>query len=454
MSVKTIVLAAGKGTRMKSAVPKVLHKVMEKSMIEHVLDRCHTISEELPIVIVGYKGEQVEHALQGKAVFAIQEEQLGTGHAVKMGLDHINEDDTVLIICGDTPLIRKETLQAMVEHYNKGYAAVIMSSVVEDPTGYGRVITDENGSFLKIVEHKDATRAEKEVDEINGGTYLISGKYLIEGIRALKNDNAQGEYYLTDVFAWISDEYPKEKVGVYPAQEWEILGINSRVQLAQAEKSMRLQINRSHMENGVTIIDPDCTYIEDTVEIGADTMIYPGCRLSGNTKIGEFCVIREHTTIEDCVIGSHVTIKNSVLLQSQVGIQSTIGPFAYLRPNSVIGAHCKIGDFVEVKNAKIGDHTKASHLSYIGDATVGSHVNIGCGTVFVNYDGERKYHTDVDDYAFIGSNSNLIAPVHIGKHALVAAGSTITVDIPSEALVVARNREYIKENWNKPTEKK
>ncbi len=442
MSFQTIILAAGKGTRMKSKRPKVMHEILDKPMIEYVLARCVPLSEKKPIVIVGHCGEFVSEYLENRAVCVFQHEQLGTGHAVMMGIEHIADEDDVLIVCGDTPLLKQETLEKMKE-LKRSNDAVVLSAIVENPFNYGRIIR-EGERFVKIVEEKDANREQKKVCEINAGTYMVSARLLKEQLMTLKTDNSQGEYYLTDVFANIAKT---GNVQTYIASADEIVGINNRVQLMQASKIMQLRINRKLMEQGITIIDEQNAYIDEEVIIGSDTIIYPNVRIKGNTVIGEGCIIRENTTIENCVIQDEVEIKNSTLLQAFVDDFAKIGPYAYLRPNAHIGKHVKIGDFVEVKNSTIGEYTKASHLSYIGDADVGKNVNIGCGVVFVNYDGTNKHRSEVGDNSFIGSNSNLVAPVKVGEMAFVAAGSTVTKDIPQDALCVARNKEYIKEGW-------
>ncbi|EFE28660.1 UDP-N-acetylglucosamine diphosphorylase/glucosamine-1-phosphate N-acetyltransferase [Filifactor alocis ATCC 35896] len=442
MSLQSIILAAGKGTRMKSKHPKVMHSIFDVPMIDYVLKNCCALSEKKPIVVVGHAGDTVKEYLSDSADCVFQREQLGTGHAVMMGIDLIEEDDDVLIICGDTPLITDVTLQKMIE-LKKHSDAVVMSAVVKNPLNYGRII--RNGEhFSKIVEEKDATDEQRQICEINAGTYIISGKVLKEQLGTLKTENSQGEYYLTDVFENVAKE---GIVSLCIADEDEIIGINNRQQLAQATQILKRRINHSLMDNGVTILDEDTTYIDPSVVIGQDTIIYPNTRISGNTVIGEDCIIRENTTIENSTIMNGVEIKSSTLLEAVVEEYSTIGPYAYLRPKAHVGKHVKIGDFVEVKNSKIGDYSKASHLAYIGDADVGKNVNIGCGVVFVNYDGKNKHRTTVGDNSFIGSNSNLVAPVEIGDMSFVAAGSTITIDVPDDALCIARNKERIKENW-------
>lgn len=445
MNLKIVILAAGQGTRMKSKIPKVLHKVLDKPMLDHVMEAAQVVTNNKPIVVIGHMSDMVREHLGDKAEIALQEEQLGTGHAVMMAEHYIDDEDEVLILCGDTPLIKGETLKEMTKIKSEGYAAVVMSAVEEDPTGYGRIIRDESDDFMRIREQKDANEEEKAIKEINAGMYIIDGKLLKENLSKLSVNNAQREYYLTDVLEHIKNA--GHRIGVYQADKMEIMGVNSRLQLSEAERIMRLDVNKMHMANGVTLIDTNSTYIDKNVKIGRDTIIYPNCHIKGNSVIGEDCIIRENTTIEDSHIEDHVTIKSSTILSSKVGARTTIGPYAYLRPKSVLGEDVKIGDFVEVKNAEIGNGSKASHLSYIGDAVVGKNVNIGCGVVFVNYDGKNKFKSIVEDNAFIGSNSNLVAPVTVKEGGYIATGSTVTVDVPEGALCVARAREVIKEGW-------
>lgn len=445
MNLKIVILAAGQGTRMKSKIPKVLHKVLDKPMLDHVMEAAQVVTNNKPIVVIGHMSDMVREHLGDKAEIALQEEQLGTGHAVMMAEHYIDDEDEVLILCGDTPLIKGETLKEMTKIKSEGYAAVVMSAVEDDPTGYGRIIRDESNDFMRIREQKDASEEEKAIKEINAGMYIINGKLLKENLSKLSVNNAQREYYLTDVLEHIKNA--GHRIGVYQADKMEIMGVNSRLQLSEAERIMRLDVNKMHMANGVTLIDINSTYIDKNVKIGRDTIIYPNCHIKGNSVIGEDCIIRENTTIEDSHIEDHVTIKSSTILSSKVGARTTIGPYAYLRPKSVLGEDVKIGDFVEVKNAEIGNGSKASHLSYIGDAVVGKNVNIGCGVVFVNYDGKNKFKSIVEDNAFIGSNSNLVAPVTVKEGGYIATGSTVTVDVPEGALCIARAREVIKEGW-------
>ena len=447
MNFKAIILAAGKGTRMKSKYPKVVHKVCGKEMVNHIIDVSKKSGVKDVVTILGHESEVVKSILPEDTMIAMQTEQLGTGHAVKMAKEYINDEDTIVILCGDTPLIKEETLKRLFDyHIENEYTATVLTTKVDNPTGYGRVIRDENGDLLKIVEQKDGNTEELAVNEINSGIYCFKGQMLRESLDLLDNNNAQGEYYLTDTIKILRDK--GFKVGAFNGSTIEeLMGVNSRVELAKAEALMRKRINEQHLVNGVTIIDTVATYIEADVKIGSDTIIYPGVMLHGNTKIGNECVIGMNSSITNSTIGNNTEVKNSTIIDSNVGDNTTVGPYAYLRPKSNIGNNVKIGDFVEVKNATIEDNSKASHLSYIGDAHVGKDVNIGCGVVFVNYDGKNKFKSEVKDGAFIGSNSNLVAPVVVEEKGYVATGSTITDNVPEGALAIARERQVVKEGW-------
>ncbi len=447
MNFKAIILAAGKGTRMKSKHPKVVHKVCGKEMVNHVIDVSKKSGVQDVVVILGHGSETVKESIPSDSQIAMQTEQLGTGHAVKMAKEYINDDDTIVVLCGDTPLVKEDTLRRLFAyHVEKGYVATVLTTKVDNPNGYGRIIRDNHEDLLKIVEQKDASEEEKLVNEINSGIYCFDGKSLREALDLIDNNNAQGEYYLTDTIKIMRDR--GEKVGAYNGSTIEeLMGVNSRVELSKAEEIMRKRINTSHMVNGVTIIDVNSTYIESDVEIGNDTIVYPGVMLKGNTKIGSGCIIGMNCNISNSTIGDYTEVESSTIIDSNVGENTIVGPYAYLRPNSNIGSHVKIGDFVEVKNATIGDNSKASHLSYIGDAYVGKNVNIGCGVVFVNYDGHHKFKSVVKDGAFIGSNSNLVAPVTVEEKGYIATGSTITDDVPQGALAIAREKQVVKEGW-------
>lgn len=444
---KSVILAAGKGTRMKSAHPKVIHKVCGKEMVNHVISSSTKAGVDENIVVLGHGIEEVKAVLEDGVKSVVQEEQLGTGHAVMMAESYINDEDTVVVLCGDTPLITSESLEKLFAyHDSEGCAVTVLTTEVDNPTGYGRVIRDGEGNIIKIVEQKDASEEEKLVKEINSGIYCFNGKYLLDSLKKVDNNNAQGEYYLPDTIELIRNAGGKARAFLGASIE-ELMGVNSRLQLSDAEKIMRRRINEQHMVNGVTFIDVDSTYIDSDVEIGNDTIIKPGCILSGNTKIGVGCEIGPFTTIENSIIGDRTVVKKSEVIDAKVGEDTNVGPFAYLRPKSDVGNNCKVGDFVEIKNAKFGNGSKASHLSYIGDAEVGENVNIGCGVVFVNYDGKKKYKSIVGDNAFVGSNSNLVAPVTVEEDTFIATGSTITDNVPAGSLSIARARQINKDGW-------
>lgn len=445
---KVVVLAAGQGTRMKSKVPKVLHRVLDKTMVDYVIDAAYEAGAEDVCVVVGHQSAMVKAMIGDRVKFAVQKEQLGTGHAVMQARDFIKPEDNVLILCGDTPLTTAETINKLYGiHKENDNSVTVVSMIFDDPTGYGRVLRCDY-EFDRIVEHKDATEEQKACKEVNSGVYIFKGDALLKAFDKLTNNNSQGEYYLTDTLEIIKNN--GGRVGIMVADEPnEFLGVNSKLQLSQATKVMQNRINTKLMLEGVTITDPDNTYIGKDVKIEADTIIFPGCTLEGKTEIGSDCLIGPNTKITSSVVKNCVTIQQSVLLNAEVDNYTTIGPFAYLRPNSKIGEHVKIGDFVEIKNSTIDDGTKVSHLTYVGDSDVGKCVNFGCGTVTVNYDGKNKYRCEIGDNAFIGCNTNLVAPVKIEKNAYTAAGSTITKNVPEDSLAIARSRQENKEGWKK-----
>ena len=445
MSIKVIVLCAGKGTRMKSEKAKVMHEIMGQPMSKYIYDIAKEISNQKPLFVVGYKKEQIEEYFKDNVDYIEQSVQMGTGHAIMITKDNINEEDNVLILCGDTPLIKKETIKRLIDENSKK-DAVILTSIVDNPYGYGRIIKDNKGNFDKIVEEKDATNEQKNIQEINAGMYLVKGNLIKENIEKLTNDNSQKEYYLTDLFEILKKQ--NKDIATFLIDKQEILGVNSRVQLEEARRIIQDRINLFHMENGVTLINPSSIYIENDVVIGRDTVIYPQNLITGNTKIGENCIIHSENKILNSIIKDDVVIKSSFIEDSFIDEKTTIGPYAHLRPKSKLGKKVKIGNFVEVKNSTMGTGSKASHLSYVGDSDIGNDVNIGCGVVFVNYDGKNKHRSIVKDNAFIGSNSNLVAPVVIEEKGYVATGSTVTEDVPAGALCVARARQVIKANWS------
>ncbi|EAZ84073.1 UDP-N-acetylglucosamine pyrophosphorylase (N-acetylglucosamine-1-phosphate uridyltransferase) [Bacillus sp. B14905] len=443
-----VILAAGQGTRMKSKLYKVLHPVCGKPMVQHVVDHIQTLDVNRIVTVVGHGAEKVQHQLGDKSEYVLQAEQLGTAHAVQQAEGILgNEEGTTLVVCGDTPLIRPETMQALFEHHQaKNAKATILTAIAENPTGYGRILRSENGQVEQIVEQKDASAAQQLVKEINTGTYCFDNKLLFETLKLVKNDNAQGEYYLPDVIEILQKQ--GDIVEAYVTDDFEeTLGVNDRVALSQAETLMRARINEKHMRNGVTIIHPETTYISAESVIGSDTVIQPGCMIEGATVIGEDCNIGPNTQIADSRIGDRTTVHSSVVRESAIAEDVAVGPFAHIRPLSDIGSHVKIGNFVEVKKSKLGNDTKVSHLSYIGDAEIGSNVNVGCGSITVNYDGKNKYKTIIEDDVFVGCNTNLVAPVKVGKGSFIAAGSTITKEVPEDALAIARARQENKPNY-------
>lgn len=449
----SIILAAGEGSRMKSTRPKVLHKINNKPLLAHVLSTCKNAGIEKKIVIVGHGKEKViEEFSKEDIIFKDQPihegAPYGTGFAVMQGIDEIDDEDLVLILCGDAPLIREESLEKLMEyHRREGFDATVLSAILEDAKGYGRIIRDENTKqILKIVEEKDASEKEKAIKEVNSGIYCFTGRALKLALENIHNDNSQNEYYLTDCISILNEN--NFKTGAYAIEDHtEILGVNSRLQLAQCDKIIRSRVNEFHMNNGVTIVNPDNTYIEDTVTIGADTIIYPGVTLEGHTSIGRDCIIRGDSRLVHSKLGDNVKIDSSLIENSTIGHECTIGPYAHLRPNCTLGNNIRIGNFVEVKNSTIMDNSKAGHLAYIGDSDIGSNVNIGCGVIFANYNGQEKFRTIVKDNAFIGSNSNLVAPVQIDEWAYIAAGSTITKNVARGELSIERSNQSNIEGW-------
>lgn len=446
-STKTVILAAGHGTRMVSEKPKVLHEVGGKAMLNYVISASEAAGADDIAVIVGYKADIVKAALPENLTAIEQKEQLGTGHAVLQALPFFeNFNGNVLVLVGDAPLVRKETLEELVKaHEDGGFSATVLTAVFDDPTGYGRIVK-KGDELIKIVEHKDATDEERSIKEINSGMYCFDAQALKAALQAINSDNVQGEYYLTDTIEILRGM--GKKVGSYPTPDVDdIAAVNSKVQLAEIGKIMRRRINTSLMEAGAIIIDPENTYLSAETKVGKDTVVYPGVITEGRVVIGENCIIGHNSRIVNSTIVDGVDIQISTILDSFVDENTHVGPYAYLRPNSHIGKNVKVGDFVEVKNSVMKDGAKASHLTYIGDAEVGKNVNLGCGTVFVNYDGTNKYRTVVEDNCFIGCNSNLVSPVTVKEGSYVAAGSTITNDVPEDTLAVARARQVNKEGY-------
>lgn len=447
--IKAIILAAGSGTRMKSKKAKVIHEILGKPLINYVIESAKEAGAEEICVIVGHQKEAVKAAITESVTFVEQNEQLGTGHAVMQADSFIEETGKTLVLFGDTPLITNETLKAMIENESReAYGVTVLSTLVGNPKGYGRIIRNKEGLFIKSVEEKDATEEERKVNEINSGMYCFDSKQLKKSLKLITNDNRQKEYYLPDCLGIIQKKGGLVE-SLITSKSDEILGINTRIQLAEASKIMQNRINEMHMLQGVTMMDPTSVYISKDVIIGQDTEISPSTFIDGVTKIGENCKIGPNSNIVNSSIGNDTIVQNSTVLESKIGNDTTVGPYAYIRPNSIIGNNIKIGDFVEVKNSNIGDGTKISHLTYIGDADVGKKVNFGCGTVVVNYDGRNKYRSIIEDHVFIGCNTNLVSPVIVHEGAYTAAGSTITGDVPTMALAIARSRQTNIDEWVK-----
>ena len=449
MRTTAIILAAGQGTRMKSKLPKVLHRVLGKPMVQWVIDCLTAAGVTDKITVLGHGAEQVATVVGEQTSIVYQTEQLGTGHAVMQGVKALGtENDCVIVICGDTPLLQADTIKALLaKHSAEKNMVTVLTAQASDPTGYGRIV--RNGAQIEaIVEQKDATEEEKTITEINTGTYCFNQQFLLQYLPTLTTNNAQKEYYLTDLIKIANqNQFP---VGGYQLDDFsESLGVNNRVQLAQAEQVLRQRKCNEVMLAGVTLIDPASTYIGADVVIGNDTIIYPNVVLEGATVIGSDNIIGMNCRFVDSIIGDNNDIQSTTIVESTVGNGCKIGPMAYLRPGTVLADQVKIGDFVEVKKSKIGTGTKIPHLSYVGDAVVGSSVNIGCGTITCNYDGVNKYQTTIKDNAFIGSNTNLVAPVVVEEKAFIGAGSTITKDVPADTLAVVRGELRLKDDWSK-----
>jgi bifunctional UDP-N-acetylglucosamine pyrophosphorylase/glucosamine-1-phosphate N-acetyltransferase len=440
-NMKVLILAAGLGKRMKSKYPKVVHKILGKPMINWVVDLGKKFGEVG--VVVGHKAEVVKSYLPADVKTYFQEPQLGTGHAVMCAKEFISLSDDVLILYGDVPLLKEETIQRLLEtHTNARADVTVLTFIVDDPTDYGRIVR-ENGK-IRIVEHKDANEEQLRIKEVNSGIYVFSGKFLLDNIDKLSNNNAQGEYYLTDLIGMANNVET-----VLLNDPVQVFGVNDRVQLSRLEVVARDRILKELMLSGVTIVDPASTFIGPDVKIGIDTVIHPFTILEGEITIGEDCEIGPYTRIKNSTLGNNVKVVRSEVEGAVIEDNVSVGPFSRLREGTILRENVKIGNFVETKKSMIGKNSKAQHLTYLGDATVGEDVNIGAGTITCNYDGYKKYQTFIGDNAFIGSNSSLVAPVKIGKGAIVGAGSVITEDVPDDTLALGRARQVIKENWAK-----
>ncbi|MFD7556689.1 MULTISPECIES: bifunctional UDP-N-acetylglucosamine diphosphorylase/glucosamine-1-phosphate N-acetyltransferase GlmU [unclassified Streptomyces] len=448
-----VVLAAGEGTRMKSATPKVLHEISGRSLVGHVVAASRELDPEHLVVVVGHAREQVVAHLAGidaDVRTAVQYEQNGTGHAVRMALEELGgaPNGTVIVVCGDTPLLTGETLrQLAATHTADGNAVTVLTAEVPDSTGYGRIVRDsESGAVKAIVEHKDATDAQRAIREINSGVFAFDGALLADALGKVRTDNSQGEEYLTDVLGILREAGHRVGAAV-GADHRQILGINNRVQLAEARALLNARLLEQAMLAGVTVVDPASTFVDVTVTFGQDAIVHPGTQLLGATHIAEGAEVGPNTRLTDTRVGEGARVDNTVADSAVIGAQASVGPFAYLRPGTNLGVKAKAGTYVEMKNATIGEGTKVPHLSYVGDATIGEYTNIGAASVFVNYDGEHKHHTTVGSHCKTGSDNMFVAPVTIGDGAYTAAGSVITKDVPAGALAVARGQQRNIEGW-------
>ncbi|MFI8425669.1 bifunctional UDP-N-acetylglucosamine diphosphorylase/glucosamine-1-phosphate N-acetyltransferase GlmU [Streptomyces sp. NPDC085479] len=448
-----VVLAAGEGTRMKSKTPKVLHEIAGRSLVGHVVSAARELEPEHLVVVVGHARERVrghlEEAYPGTRT-AVQEEQNGTGHAVRMALEELGAapEGTVVVVCGDTPLLSGATLRALAEtHAGDGNAVTVLTAEVPDSTGYGRIVRDlATGAVTAIVEHKDAAPGQLDIKEINSGVFAFDGALLAEAIKQLRTDNSQGEEYLTDVLSILREAGHRVGASV-AADHREILGINNRVQLAEARTLLNQRLLHAAMTAGVTVVDPSSVLVDVTVTFEPDAVIHPGTQLLGATHIGEDAEVGPNTRLTDTTVGRGARVDNAVAFSAVIGDGASVGPFAYLRPGTRLGAKAKAGTYVEMKNATLGEGTKVPHLSYVGDATIGEYTNIGAASVFVNYDGEAKHHTTIGSHCRTGSDNMFVAPITIGDGVYTAAGSVITKDVPAGALAVARGQQRNIEGW-------
>jgi bifunctional UDP-N-acetylglucosamine pyrophosphorylase/glucosamine-1-phosphate N-acetyltransferase len=446
-----IVLAAGEGTRMKSKKPKVLHELCGRALVDHMLAAARGLDPERLIIVIGHAREQVEAHVTETSPDArpiVQEEQRGTGHAVRTVLETVGTiAGTVLVTYGDTPLLRTETLAALLEaHGENGNAVTVLTAEVPDPTGYGRIIRDPSGAVLEIVEEKDATPRQRAIREMNSGVYAFDGALLADAVKRVSTANVQGEEYLTDVLAILRED--GHRVGASVAADYvEVEGVNDRVQLAFVRGVLNRRILDRHMRAGVTVIDPGSTWIDVDVALEPDVVVHPGTQLHGRTAVAAGAEIGPATTLTDTVVGEEAVVRNAVCVSARIGPEASVGPYAYLRPGTVLARKAKAGTYVEMKNAQVGEGSKVPHLTYVGDATIGAGANIGASAIFVNYDGVEKNHTTVGDNAFIGCDTMLVAPVTVGDGAYTAAGSVVTDDVPPGAIGVARARQRNIEGW-------
>ena len=450
MTLDVVILAAGQGTRMRSTLPKVLHRLAGKPMVRHVIDTAAGLRAERTHVVVGHGADRVREALADCAVhFALQAEQKGTGHAVAQALDHLGEGK-VLVLYGDVPLIRRETLAALLANVGDDHLG-LLTVTLDDPTGYGRILRNADGEAVAIVEHKDASESERTIDECNTGIMAMTAAQLRRWLPSLSAENAQGEYYLTDIIAMAAAEGVKI-VTAQPAEAVEVEGVNNRLQMARLERAYQLSQAERLMADGVALLDPARLDVRGTLTCGHDVEIDVGCVFEGEVELGEGVRIGPHCVIRDSHIGAGTRVEpHSVIEGAVIAGRGLVGPFARLRPGTRLAVGAKVGNFVETKNVEVGEGSKINHLSYVGDARLGREVNVGAGTITCNYDGAHKHRTEIGDGAFIGSNTALVAPVSVGRHATVGAGSTISKDVPDNALAVSRGRQISKADWPRPS---
>lgn len=447
--IAAVILAAGKSTRMKSKLPKALHPILGKPLLRFAADAARDAGVVRTVIVVGHQAEIVRETLGPEFEYVEQHEQNGTGHAVQMAESLLHDwHGPILVLPGDAPLLPAEALQELIaKHIQSGAAATVLTATLPDAGSYGRVIRDPNNNSVRgIIEAKDCTEAERLIQEINTSVYVFHPPRLFEALKQITPSNAQGEFYLTDVIALLSQSGHIVQAHIWSDAEI-VKGINTRRELVELTQTLRMRVIDQHFANGVTIMDPGTTYIDADVKIGQDTVILPFTMISGVTDIGEDCRIGPGARIADSVLGRGVWVRDSHVVASEVGEDTKIGPFANLRPGNVVGAHVKIGDFVELKQTVLGDHVSAGHFSYLGDAEVGHNTNIGAGVITCNFDGMRKHKTIIGADGFIGTNATLVAPVVIGENAFVAAGSTITDNVPDGALGIGRGRQTNKEGW-------
>lgn len=454
---KCLILAAGKGKRMKSATPKVLHPILGIPLIRYVLDAVSSLSPKEVVIVVGYKSDRIKKELDSKSInFVNQQEQLGTGHAVLSSKNLFkNHKGDILILNGDFPLIKTKTLKSFLkEHIRNSCSVSILTGVVENPKGYGRVIRNKENKVEKIVEERDCNQNQKQIKEINSGAYIMNSEFLWKSIKKINSRNSQKELYLPDI---INIAYRNNlNIGVKKVDDFnEILGVNNRNELANAENIIRNEINLKHMNKGVTVIDPQSTFISPTVKIGKDTTIYPNTYIYGDSIVGNNCEIGPSVWIKNSKLGAHANIRMNCFIEGAIVKNNVqVGPFAHLRPETLVEDNAKIGNFVELKKSKVGVGSKVPHLSYVGDCTLGDNVNIGAGTITCNYDGINKNRTIIEDGAFIGSDTMLVAPIKIGRNATTGAGSTITKDVPENSLAIERSKQVSIKNWKRAQKKK